>query len=58
MRGSQFFVLFFFSYKGTESKYFRFCGPGSKIEDIMNLFTWMEVRDVVQETGIKTIPKK
>ena len=24
----------------------------------MDLFTWMEVRDVVQETGIKTIPKK
>ena len=24
----------------------------------MYLFTWMEVCDVVQETGIKTIPKK
>ena len=52
MRGSQ---VFFFLIKGQRASISGFVGQEARLRI---LFTWTEVRDIVQETGIKTIPKK
>ena len=50
MRGSQ---VFFFLIKGQRASISGFVGQEARLRI---LFTWTEVRDIVQETGIKTIP--
>ena len=52
MRGSQ---VFFFLIKGQRASISGFVGQEARLRI---LFTWTEVRDIVQETGIKTILEK